>query len=329
MQSSTQILWQQYLEDFLSSKPKKPLIVLLGTTASGKTNLSIRIAKYLESQKRSAEVINGDSRQCYKYLDVGTAKITSEEMQGVLHHLLDVLDPKQECTISWYATEATKAIDAIHARGNLPMLVGGSMLYISSIIDGLQSMTASDPAIRKRLSDEYDLDQGVALYAKLLKVDPESVAIIPRQNKVYLLRALEIFETTGKPKSAQKSKSSCPYDLLILGVEADPEVLRVRINDRTAAMLKLGWVEEVRLLLERGYTAEDPGMKSHGYREVIASIKSVETPRGGVSADIVPKTLQRSVSTDLCEKIASQIRRYAKRQRTWWRGDERIRWIKI
>ncbi len=311
----------------MSLKPKKPLIVFLGPTASGKTGLSIRIATSVASQQRSVEIINADSRQCYKFLDIGTAKITKEEMKGIPHHLLDVLDPKEECTISWYAREATNMIDAIHARGNIPMLVGGSMLYLSAIIDGLQSMTASDPAIRKRLSDEYDVDAGVALHARLSKVDPESALVIPRQNKVYLLRALEIFETTGKPKSAQKSKSSCPYDLLIFGVDADPEVLRTRINERTAAMLKSGWTEEVQSLLERGYTAEDPGMKSHGYRD-IADAMSVETPRGGVSVDTVPKTLQRSVSTDLTEKIASQIRRYAKRQRTWWRGDGRIRWIK-
>lgn len=314
MELMPQITWQQYLEDFLSSKPKKPLIVLLGPTASGKTSLSIHIAKYLESQKRSAEVINADSRQCYKFLDIGTAKITKEEMQGIPHHLLDVLDPKEECTISWYAGEAMKAIEAILARRHLPMLVGGSMLYLSAVIDGLQSMTASDPVIRKRLSQEYDVDQGVALYAKLSKVDPESAAIIPRQNKVYLLRALEIFESTGKPKSAQKSKSSCPYDLLILGVETDLEVLRLRINDRTSAMLKSGWIEEVKGLLERGYKAEDPGMKSHGYRDIFDRVR-VRDGDGGLDGE-------------LSEKIAGQIRRYAKRQRTWWRGDERIKWIK-
>ena len=235
-------------------------------------------------------------------------------MQGIPHHLLDVLDPKEECTISWYAGEATKAIDGIQKRGNVPMLVGGSMLYLSSVFDGLQSMTASDPAIRKRLSEEYDIDAGVTLHTRLQKVDPESAAIIPHQNKVYLLRALEIFETTGKPKSAQKLKSECPYDLLILGIEADPEVLRERINKRTASMLQSGWVEEVRSLLARGYTSENPGMKSHGYREVLEGVR-VRVGDEGYG--------------DLCEKIASQIRRYAKRQRTWWRGDNRIKWIKI
>ncbi len=311
MELLPQISWQQHLDDFLSLKPKKPLIVLLGPTASGKTGLSIRIATSLASQQRSAEIINADSRQCYRFLDIGTAKITTKEMQGIPHHLLDVLDPKEECTISWYAREATNMIDAIHSRRNIPMLVGGSMLYISAIIDGLQSMTASDPAIRRRLSEEYDVDQGLALHARLSKVDPESALVIPRQNKVYLLRALEIFETTGKPKSMQKSKSSCPYDLLIFGVDADPEVLRTRINERTAAMLKSGWTEEVQSLLERGYTAEDAGMKSHGYREVIERVKSQDEGQG-----------------DMAEKIASQIRRYAKRQRTWWRGDGRIKWIK-
>lgn len=311
MQSSSSLSWQQHLDAFLAAKQEKPLIVVLGPTASGKTALSIHIAKYLESQKRSAEIINADSRQCYRFLDIGTAKILEKEMQGVPHHLFDLLDPKEECTVSWYAAEATKAIEEILARENIPILVGGSMLYISSIIDGLESMTASDPVVRKKLSDEYDIDEGVALHARLQKVDPESAAVIARQNKVYVLRALEIFETTGKPKSAQKMKSACPYDLLILGLEADPEELRSRINSRTAAMLKSGWIEEVQSLLDRGYTAEDPGMKSHGYRDIIERVRVRDEGSG-----------------DLCEKIASQIRRYAKRQRTWWRGDDRIKWIK-
>lgn len=324
MELLPQISWQQHLDDFFSLQPKKPLIVLLGPTASGKTGLSIRIANFLASKKRSVEIINADSRQCYRFLDIGTAKITAKEMQGIPHHLLDVLDPKEECTISWYASEATKVIDAIHARRNTPMLVGGSMLYLSAVIDGLQSMTASDPAIRKRLSEEYDADLGVALHARLSSVDPESAAAIPRQNKVYLLRALEIFETTGKPKSAQKSKRTCSYDLLILGVDADPEVLRERINERTAVMLKSGWIEEVRSLQDRGCTTDDPGMKSHGYREVIEWQKSEEGQKGQDDAD----RSGRSASA-LIEKIASQIRRYAKRQRTWWRGDDRIKWISL
>lgn len=319
MQTPTSISWQKHLDSFLAAKPEKPLIVLLGPTASGKTALSIRIAQHLKSKQKTLEIINADSRQCYKLLDIGTAKITEKEMQGVPHHLLDVLDPKEECTISWYAERATKAIDEIHARGNVPMLVGGSMLYISAIIDGLQSMTASDPVVRKRLSDEYDVDAGVSLHTKLKRVDPESALVIPRQNKVYLLRALEIFETTGKPKSAQKMKSSCPYDLLIFGIDADPEALRVRINERTDVMLKSGWIEEVKGLLERGYKAEDPGMKSHGYRDIIEALNSPHPPTPSPS----------SGEGELCEKIASQIRRYAKRQRTWWRGDERIKWIAL
>ncbi len=327
MQSSF-LSWQRQVDAFLVTKPEKPLIVLLGPTASGKTNLSIAVAQHLQSLGKTAEIVNADSRQCYRFLDIGTAKITSKEMQGIPHHLLDVLDPKEECTVSWYAKEAMTAIDAIHARGNVPMLVGGSMLYISAVIDGLQSMTASDPEVRSRLSKEYDVDEGVTLHARLRTVDPESALLIPRQNKVYLLRALEIFETTGKPKSAQKMLSSCPYDLLILGIEAEPDVLRARINERTAAMLRSGWINEVRSLLERGYTADDPGMKSHGYRDIVEML-GVETLRGSVSVNQSIETPHRGVSTDLSEKIASQIRRYAKRQRTWWRGDERIQWITL
>lgn len=338
--------WRIILNDHLQTA-KKPLIVILGPTASGKTAFSVEVARAIgeknqmmqrkQKMKRndviespdlerhlssdsstssvsshsSVEIINADSRQFYRHLTIGTAKITPEEMQGIPHHLIDVLDPKAPVTIAWYQKEAATIIDDVLARGTIPMLVGGSMLYISSIIDGLQPPVASDPDLRKRLEEEYEHDGGVSLHAKLADLDPESAQLIPKQNRVYLIRALEIIERSGKKASAQKQTSSCPYDLLIFGMDMPPELLNERINRRMEAMFDAGWIDEVRDLLKRGYTIEDPGMESHGYREIAAALQSGHFDQGSLIKDIAAKT-----------------RQYAKRQRTWWRGDRRIHWIK-
>ncbi len=302
--------WQSTLRGFLDVQVKRPLIVVLGPTASGKTGFSILLAHQLGKEGLKPEIVNADSRQVYEFLDIGTAKITQPEMERVPHHLLSVLDPKEELTIAKYQKDAMAAIDEIHSRGGLPILVGGSMLYLSAIIDGLQPVSSSDPAVRERLSREYDADAGVTLMKRLKEVDPQSAAGIPRQNKVYVLRALEIFESTGTPKSSQLKRSSCQYDLLIFGIDRDRMELNERIDARTKHMLDSGWIDEVKALKDRGYGAADPGMKSHGYREIFEYLE-----RGG---DV----------EELSDKISLNVRHYAKRQRTWWKGDERISWIK-
>lgn len=301
--------WQQLAQDFLKTA-KHPLIVVLGPTAGGKTDFSIQLAEQLGGS-RSIEIVNADSRQLYKYLDIGTAKITPDEMHDIPHHLLSVLDPKDPVTIAWYKREAMKTIDEIIDRKKIPMLVGGSMLYISSIIDGLEPSDRSDPRIRSRLEKEYDVDQGVSLHKRLAEIDPESAASIPVQNKIYLMRALEIFEVTGKTKSDQKRTSDCPYDLLIFGIHREREDLAQRIDERTKKLLKSGWIEEVRSLIDRGYSEADPGMQSHGYREIMTFLK---------------KGSDRSA---LAHEISAKTRQYAKRQMTWWRGDSRINWIQV
>ena len=293
------------LQDFIPTA-SKPLVVILGPTASGKTSFSIACARCIEH----AEIINADSRQLYQYLDIGTAKITPEEMQGIPHHLLDVLDPKEEVTAAWYKKEAQGAIHDLHCKGKIPLLVGGSMLYISAVIDGLRFPPGADERTRSRLDAEYENDQGEALYAKLLEIDPDTALAFSKKNKPYLLRAMEIYEITKKKPSEARQKNSCPYDLLILGIDRPRQELTRRINLRTAELFTKGWVEEVRGLLKKGYTADDPGMKSHGYREIIAWLDS-----GKPSLE------------ELQESIAAKTRQYAKRQLTWWRHDERIQWI--
>jgi len=305
---------------------RQPLIVILGATASGKTAFSIELAKHV-----CGEIINADSRQLYRFLNIGTAKIASVEMEDVPHHLIDVLDPKEEATIGTYKESALTAIGAILSRGNIPILVGGSMLYMSAITDSLSLAPAKDDAIRHRLEVEYEKDAGASLYKKLQTVDPDAAAGTHPNNKPRIIRALEIYELLRMPKSHAISargelrprgsmEDRCAYDLLIFGIDRSPEELKTRIPQRVDAMFDAGWIDEVRNLLARGYTAADPGMKSHGYAEIIQYVQELE--RGGSESDI------HAMQDALKKMITSRTRRYAKRQLTWWRGDERIRWIR-
>src|SRR3989344_4307136 len=194
--------WKDLLREHLRSA-KRPLIVIVGPTSSGKTDFSIRVAE----EVGNAEIVNADSRQLYRGMDIGTAKITRAEMHKIPHHLFDVLDPDEEVTIAWYKKEATRVIDEIHVGGKVPMLVGGSMLYISAIIDGLQPIEKADPALREKLTDEYEKDDGASLYARLQEVDPETASAIHQNNMPYVVRAMEIWEATGQKASSLKSSS--------------------------------------------------------------------------------------------------------------------------
>lgn len=302
----------QMLNEFISTA-SRPLIVVLGSTGSGKTDFSIRLALNLKTQGRRPEIVNADSRQLYRFLTIGTAKITSEKMRGIPHHLLSVLDPKEEITVAWYREKALAVIDEILARGSLPILVGGSMLYISAIIDGLELLPSADPGVRFHLEEEYKKDRGIALHARLQEVDPESAASIHPHNKPYIIRAMEIYESSGRVPSQEKHKSLCPYDLFMIGMNWPREILVRRINERTEKLLTSGWIGEVRELLQRGYSVDDPGMGSHGYREIGLGL--------GVGLG------EEEIVEKYGEIIAAKTRQYAKRQMTWWKGDERIRWF--
>lgn len=308
--------WQECSADFLSSA-KKPLIVVLGPTASGKTAFSIDVAKFLDVSGKHAEIVNADSRQLYRFMNIGTAKIWPEEMEGIPHHLLDVLDPKEEATAAWYKTEATRVIEDILRRGNIPILVGGSMLYISALLDNLQFVTGADPTLRKKLEQQYDLDGGATLYGRLMEIDPETASVFSKNNKPYVIRAMEILEGTGLKPSEAKHKSACPWNLLIFGMQQPREKLVERINARTQQMFAAGWIDEVRSLIDRGYSVQDPGMTSHGYREIAEAISRAKSKGQSVKID----------EELLVTLIAAKTRQYAKRQMTWWKGDQRIQWI--
>ncbi|MDO8468359.1 MAG: tRNA (adenosine(37)-N6)-dimethylallyltransferase MiaA [Candidatus Peribacter sp.] len=301
---------------FLSGA-KRPLLVLVGPTASGKTACAILIAhegKGGSIKGKGIEIINADSRQLYRHLDIGTAKIRNEEMCGVPHHLIDVLDPKEEVTAAWFKREAERMIAEIHARGNIPFLVGGSMLYVSAIIDNLAFVATTDTGLRAKLSKRLQDEGAAVLYAELQKLDPEGALSIDPRNEVYLLRALEVCLTTGMRLEKAKKKNPSPYDLLIVGIDPPREELHRRITQRVHAMFAAGWVEEVQSLLAKGYSADDPGMLSHGYREIATALQ-----------DHSPEVVK--ADWELQERIAASSRQYAKRQMTWWRPDPRIRWF--
>ncbi len=183
------------------------------------------------------------------------------------------------------------------------------MLYLSSIIDGLKPIVSANNKLRESLSKAYDIDQGRSLHERLMKVDPDSAASIPRQNKIYLIRALEIYEETGQPKSEVLKKTRCKYDLLMIGIDVGKEILRKRVENRTVKMFADGWVEEVKKLLKKGYGPDDPGMISTGYKEIIKSLENGSDPIENMN------------------KIIVQTCQYAKRQMTWWRRDQRIKWL--
>lgn len=290
-------------------RSKKPLLVLVGPTASGKTDLSLSIAEGLRAQGRGVEIVNADSRQLYCHLDIGTGKIRPEEMRGIPHHLLNVLDPKEGVTAAWYKKEAEKVISDIHARGALPLLVGGSMLYVSAIIDNLKFVKKADSTLRKRLEEEYDRDQGATLYRRLAAQDPETAQSFDRRNKPYVVRAMEILESIGTPSGAKRKEAS-PYDLLLFGLDVPRAELTEKIDARVEQMFADGWLEEVRSLLARGYRPDDPGLQSVGYRDIVAFLERGEP------------SLER-----LKESIKAQSRQYARRQMTWWKHDGRIRWM--
>lgn len=310
--------WQPLVDAHLASSAK-PVIVVLGPTCSGKTGFSLTLSRHCgathsrnagEGRSSLVEIINADSRQLYKGMDIGTAKITEEEKGGIPHHLFSVLDPKEPVTIAWYQEQANRVIAEIHARGNVPVMVGGSMLYISAVVDGLRPLPEADPELRKELEKKYDEDDGWSLYDELANVDPETAKSFDKANKQYVVRAVELYRLTGFPPSTLKKTVPPDFQSLLLGLEWPRDELTKRIDARTPQLVNGGWITEVESLLDRGYAEHDPGFKSHGYREIAQWLRSDEQNKD-----------------QLIEVIAAKTRQYAKRQMTWWKDDDRIKWI--
>lgn len=280
-----------------------PLLAVVGPTASGKTGVGILLAETLHG-----EIISADARQVYRGLDIGTAKPTRSELQRVPHHMIDIVDPDDDFHAGRFVELAEEAIEQIRARGALPILVGGTGLYVRALVRGLDIPVGRDPEIRSELNRRAEEEGSGVLHRELVAVDPESAAVIHPNDAIRIVRALEVFRLSGEPQSALFGRGSGEkHRCLMAGLEPEREKLYRRIEGRFALMIKNGLLEEVRSLLERGY---DPGLgcfRSPGYREMIQHL------RGEMSLE------------EAVEKAIRETRRYAKRQFTWFRREDLFR----
>ncbi|OGD33284.1 tRNA (adenosine(37)-N6)-dimethylallyltransferase MiaA [Candidatus Azambacteria bacterium RIFCSPHIGHO2_01_FULL_44_55] len=287
-------------------KLKKPkIIVVVGPTASGKTGLAIKIAK-----KFGGEIVSADSRQIYRGMDIGTAKPTKKEMAAIPHYLIDINNPDENYTVAEYKRDAVKAIKSILKKGKLPILVGGTGLYVKSVIDNLEIPNVPpDPKLRQKLElriKNYGLK---SLYNELIKLDPEAAYIVDPHNPRRIIRALEIALKTKKPFSAQRKAGRMIFDFIEFGIYRPKEELEKRIDKRIDLMMKDGFLKEVKELVEK-YGQNNQNFDTIGYREIIDYLNRKIT---------LPEAV---------ELIKKNTRNYAKRQMTWFRKDKRIRWIK-
>ncbi len=285
------------------------VIAIVGPTASGKTALGAEIA-----EEFSGEVVSADSMQIYKGMDIATAKPTKEEMRGIPHHLIGFLDRNVSFSVADYVELAGYVIGDISERKKLPVIVGGTGLYVSSLLDNIKfADIKSDAGLRKKLEDEAERLGNSYLFEKLEKVDPESAAELHPNNLVRVIRALEVYELTGKKLSLFKAESrleESPYDPVMIGLDYnDRQILYDRINKRVDIMVKNGLVEEAQSIFD-SCNMKTAG-NAIGYKELIPYFKK-------------EKSLEECIS-----KIKQETRRYAKRQLTWFRKNAKINWLKL
>lgn len=287
---------------------RPPLVIIAGPTAVGKTSLSIRLAK-----KFGAEIINADSRQIYKKLDIGTAKPTKEEQSEVPHHLVDLINPDEHFNAARFAELARSKIVEINQRGKRVFVVGGTGLYIKALVHGLFPAPPSDKTTKEQLVKEAEIYGLSFLYEKLKKVDPVSAQKIHPNDKQRIVRALEVYYLTGEPISKLQEQhrfETRQYETLKIALYRPREELYDRINRRVLQMIDQGLLEEVKSLLLEGYSPELNSMTSIGYQHIARYLK------GEISLERAIELLQRDT------------RRYAKRQITWFKGDKEYIWLR-
>lgn len=289
---------------------KIKLVAIVGPTAIGKTSISIELAKIL-----NGEIVSADSMQIYKYMNIGTAKPTIEERQGIPHHMMDIVEPDEDFNAAMYQQGAKEAIEHIYTNGKLPILVGGSGLYVNSIVYPLDFTTATeDHELRAKLYKTVEEKGNHYLHQKLSKIDPTTGKKVHPNDVKRIVRAMEIYYLTGKPMSEHKQnlqKAYIPYDLTMIGLYMDRSRLYERINARVDNMLELGLIDEVKSLRNMGYKRNLISMQGLGYKEIIAYLED------------------ESSLEDAIGILKRDTRRFAKRQYTWFKKDKRIHWVNI
>lgn len=289
-------------------KNMKPLIILTGPTAVGKTALSIGLAKAVDG-----EIISADSMQVYRKMNIGTAKIEPEEMQGVRHHLIDILDPAEEFNVVLFKKYALRAMEDIYSRGKIPIIVGGTGFYIQALLYDIDfEENDNDMSYREKLQNLADTHGKTFLHDMLVEVDPESAEKIHENNVKRVIRALEFYKKTGikiSEHNETESQKESPYNFEYFVLNDDRQKLYDRIDRRIDIMLEAGLLDEVKLLVSEGYSRELVSMQGLGYKEIIDYIQ------GRCTLDEAVYTLKRDT------------RHFAKRQITWFKREKHVTWV--
>lgn len=289
---------------------KIPLIILVGPTSIGKTEISVDLAKNL-----NGEIVSADSAQIYRYMDIGTAKIKKEEMKNISHHLIDIVNPDEDFTVADYKKKATKYIEDIYNRNKFPIIVGGTGLYINSLVYDLNFIQVEPNydfrGTYNKIADKYGNEY---VYNKLKEVDPDSANRINVNDRKRIIRALEVYNETGKPMS--KSYKSVRqyndnYNVIMVGLTMNRKRLYERINLRVDKMIEEGLVYEVKEILDMGYKDDLNSLRALGYKEIILYLNNE------ISLDEASSLIKRNT------------RRFAKRQLTWFRREDRIKWFDL
>lgn len=287
------------------TEPLEPLLVIAGPTATGKTAAAVELAGHF-----GGELIGADSIQVYRGFDIGSAKPREAELGGIRHHLIDVIDPNQEIDAVGYARMAEEAIRDVRARGRLPIVVGGTGLWIRALVRGLVDVPPADAEIRRRLETILASEGPGLLHARLAEVDPLTARAVHPNDSVRIIRALEVYEQTGNPLGALRAKHALGrsrYRAVFVVLDMERRAHCRIIERRVAQMLEAGWVDEVRALLARWGDRVRP-FGSVGYREILGHVR-----------DAVPLT-------ETIQRIRKSTRTYARRQRTWFRGEPGVSW---
>lgn len=288
---------------------KPEILCVVGPTASGKTDFAISLAK-----ERNGEVVSCDSMQIYRYMNIGTAKPDAEEMQGVTHHMLDFVDPGTDYSVADFVTDARRCIDEILSRGKMPVLCGGTGLYVDSILNQIEfAPEKQDPHLRRELQALAERDGAAAVHRLLEQEDPEAAEKIHPNNLKRVIRALEVVRTTGlsKAEADRRARKEPVYEAEIFGMDMERERLYRRIDLRVDRMMERGLLDEVRRLLDMGVPKNSTAMQAIGYKELVRYLE------GECSLD------------QAVELVKRESRRYAKRQLTWFRRNPDIRWISV